>query len=284
MRNRWIACVGISLAMAACNPPETEKTPVAEVGEDVLYLEDIAQVIPGNLAGADSSLWVDDFIQKWVQNELVILNAEQNLSAEQKNVDKELKEYRNSLLTYRYKKELMAQKMDTVILDSNIEAYYNLHLDKYQLQDNIFKLIYLKIPIEVASPEIIKSLCDSETDDNYQQISEYGIQYAKVFDRFEDKWVSWERLKQLWPEEINIDEQFLRRNKFIESSDTDYYYFICIRDFRLAGDHAPVEYVNSEIRNILLNERKIQFLKTIDDDIYKEGVASNKFKIYNIKK
>ena len=284
MRNTFSYLITALAILSACTPKEPDKTPVAKVGETYLYLEDLSKVVPQTLKGADSTLWVDDFIRKWIENELMILNAEQNLTEAQKDVQKELDEYRNSLLTFRYKKELMAQKMDTAITESDINAYYSKNLDRYKLNDNIVKAIYLKIPLEVAHPEILKSLSESDDSDNLNQLNEYGIQYAKVFDRFGDQWVSWATLKKQIPEEINIDQQILRRNKFIESSDTDYYYFICIRDFRQQGENAPVEYVEDEIRNILLNERKIQFLKDIEEDVYKEGLASNKFKIYNIKK
>ncbi|PTN06345.1 hypothetical protein [Mangrovibacterium marinum] len=284
MKNYLVALLLAGLTMPGCTPKTPDKTPVAKVGETYLYLEDLSEVVPQSLKGADSTLWVDDFIRKWIQNELLILNAEQNLSDKQKDVQAELDEYRNSLLTFRYKKELMEQKMDTVITTSEISAYYSKNLGRYKLNDDIVKAVYFKIPLEVANPELLKTLITTDDSDNLNQLNEYGIQYAKVFDRFDDHWVDWSTLKDQIPEEINIDQQILRRNKFIESSDTDYYYFICIRDFRQKNENAPVEYVENEIRNILLNERKIQFLKNIDEDVYKEGLASNKFKIYNIKK
>jgi len=284
MKKKGIYTIVALTILAACQSKAPDKTPVAQVGETYLYMEELAEIVPKSLHGADSSLWVDDFIRKWVQNELLIQNAEKNLTDQQKDVERELKEYRNSLLTYRYKKELMAQKMDTVVTDAEISGYYSKNLAQYRLHDNIVKAIYFKIPLEVANPEVIKALCQDDDSDKQTQLNEYGIQYAKVFDRFGDQWVSWSSINLQFPEEINIDQQNLKRNKFLESSDTDYYYFICIRDFRQKGEYAPTEYVSNEIRNILLNERKIQFLKEIEEDIYQEGVASNKFKIYNIKK
>lgn len=278
----WLYLAGALLA-AGCHSNNTEKTPVAKVSEHYLYLEDLRQIIPQNLHGPDSTVWVDDFIRKWVENELLILNAEQNLTDEQKNVDQELEEYRNSLITYRYKQELMSQKMDTVVTESEIMEYYNANLSRYRLQSSILKAIYMKIPLEVANADALRRYAKDEDDPTLNQLTEYGAQYAKVFDRFGDKWISADEIMQRIPEEINIDEQFLRRNKIIESSDTDYYYFICIRDFKNEGEYAPVEYVADEIRSILLNERKIQFLNKIEEDIYQEGVASNKFKIYNLK-
>jgi hypothetical protein len=46
---------------------------------------------------------------------------------------------------------------------------------------------------------------------------------------------------------------------------------------------APVEYVETDIKNLILNKRKIEFLKQIEENIYKEGIRQNKFKIYTEK-
>lgn len=283
MGQKWYGIV-IILLFGACQQETTNKTALARVGEKILYLEDIEEVFPENVSPRDSALWADDFVKKWVRSQLVILNAEQNLLPEQKNVDKELEEYRNSLLTYRYKNELLAQKMDTVVTDEAVNTYYDEHKDEFILKANIVKAVYLKVPLEVANPEIVKNLTMDEDPQKLAQLDEYGVQYAKTYDRFEDKWITSASVFYPFPDEIDDEELFLRRNKFIESSDTDYYYFICVRDFRVRGQAAPVEYVAAEIKNILLNGRKIRFLRTIEDDIYQEGLASNKFKIFNIKK
>lgn len=283
MKQNWHLIFLLATALS-CQQQQPDLTPLAKVGENYLYLEEVKKVLPENMAPPDSALWMDDFIKKWVRSELVILNAEQNLTPDQKNVEKELNEYRNSLITYRYKKELMAQKMDTTIRAEEINAYYESHQSAYNLKNIIVKAVYLKIPLEVANPEIIKHLTMDEDPQKLAQLDEYGIQYAKAYDRFNDKWINSSQVLNQIPEEITDEERFLRRNKFIESSDTDYYYFICIRDFRVQGQAAPVEYVEADIRNILLNERKVKFLRNIEDDIYKEGLASNKFKIYNIQK
>lgn len=267
--------------MTSCQPKQ-EKTPLAQVGDEILYMEDVHKVIPANLSKADSTLWVDDFIKKWVQSKLLVLNAEENLTTTQKDVTKELEEYRNSLLTYRYKKELMAQKMDTVITDQAIHDYYNNHEPEFVLKNDIVKAVYLKIPMELAKPDVIKNLCLDNDPQKLQELDDYGLRYAKAYDRFHDQWIDASRVLSQIPEEIDNLERFLRRNKFIESKDPDYYYFICIRDFRFEGETAPLDFVRASIKNILLNKRKVNFLKQIDTDVYNEGLESNKFKIFNI--
>lgn len=265
---------------SACTQVE-DKIPLAQVGTKYLYLEDVQKVLPDNISDTDSTLWMEDFIHKWVQKELLILNAEKNLTQEQKDVSHELQEYRSSLLTYRYKKALMEQKMDTIIHNDEISQYYEANKKEFVLQNDIVKAIYLKIPLEVANVETIKNLCFENDPQKLQELDEYGIRYAKSYDRFDDKWIDASQVLTQIPGEIDDLERFLRRNKFIESDDTDYYYFICIRDFRFEGEYAPIDFVSSSIKNILLNQRKINFLKKIETDVYKEGLESNKFKLYN---
>ena len=210
----------------SCNQQQATKTPLAQVGDKILYLEDIQKVLPSNLSDADSTLWVDDFVKKWIQSKLLVMNAEENLTAEQKDVSKELDEYRNSLLTYRYKKELMAQKMDTVVTDQAIQKYYNEHEADFVLKNDIVKAVYLKIPLELAKPDVVKNLCLDNDSQNLQELDDFGIRYAKAYDRFDDQWIDASRVLNQVPEQIDNLERFLGRNKYIESKDTDYYYFI----------------------------------------------------------
>ncbi|WP_430973696.1 hypothetical protein [Sunxiuqinia rutila] len=276
--------IGLILLLFSACKVEQEKVPLAQVGTKILYLEEVEEVLPGSLSTEDSTIWMDDFIQKWVQRELMVLNAEENLSASQKDVSRELEDYRNSLITYRYKKALMEQKMDTLITDQEIENYYESHKKEFILKNDIVKAVYLKTPIELSNPEILKELSMDNDPQKLLELDEYGIRYAKSYDRFGDKWIDANRILTQIPLEIDNLERFLRRNKFIESDDTEYYYFICIRDFRFKGEYAPVDFVKSSIKNILLNQRKIDFLKKIETDVYQEGLESNKFKLYTIKK
>jgi len=42
-----------------------------------------------------------------------------------------------------------------------------------------------------------------------------------------------------------------------------------------------VDYVQDNIKSLILNRRKIEFLRRVENNIYQEGVNKNNFKIYN---
>ena len=70
----FLALLSISL-LVSCkwNKSVTEyvygKTPIVEIGTDVLYVEDIKQVLPLGLSDADSTLFAEQFIRNWAQED-----------------------------------------------------------------------------------------------------------------------------------------------------------------------------------------------------------------------
>ncbi len=256
---------------------------VAQVGEKKLLQSELSKIIPTNLEDQDSSLMADEYVRKWVKQELLILKANENLTFEQKNLTKEIEEYRNSIIIYKYKNELMNQQMDTIVTQRQIEQFYNVNPDNFNLTSNIVKAIFIKIPIDVANPKLLKEMVDDTSQEGLNSLREYCIQYARSFDFFDNKWIDFEVVKNNLPGEILDTKQFLGRNNQIEQKDSNYYYLVNIQNYKLQNDLAPIEYVENNIKNLILNKRKIEFLKQVEENVYKEGVRQNKFKIYKEK-
>jgi len=273
----------VSLLTTACNRFTETTELVAKVGDKELTMNELSASIPDYLDATDSVLWADDYIKKWVQQALILQKAEQNLKAEIKDVTKELEEYRNSLIIYRYKNEVMKQRMDTTVKESVILKYFNDHRESFILNRNIVKAIYIKVPKVVSSLEILKELCTSADQGNQDKLNEFCVTYAKAYDRFNDQWVSADMVLKNTPVEISNQAKFLEANAFVEKTDKEFYYLVYIRDYRLEGEVAPVEYVQNDIRNLILSKQKIDFFRQLEKDIYKEGTDNNKVKLFKIK-
>src|SRR5665648_144224 len=273
----------MALLLTACNLFVNTGEPLVKVGDRVLTMKELSGNIPDYLDATDSALWADDYIKKWIHRELLLLKAEQSLDDTMKDVSTELEEYRSSLLVYRYKKELMKEKMDTTVNESDIQEYFKEHRESFILNRNIVKAVYIKVPIEVSSPEHIKDLCAVGDPEKEAKLNEYCMSYAKAYDRFNDQWVTADLVLKNTPVEITDQNKFLQTNRFIESSDMNYYYIVCIRDYRKEVTVSPIEYVQNDIRNLILSKQKIEFLKQLEKDIYKEGINNNKVKLFKTK-
>jgi hypothetical protein len=271
----------VTSILVSCNLlTDSDRIALAKVGDRTLFLDDLRLVLPSGLSYDDSLMMAEDYIKKWVMNELLVKKAEENLSLSQKDMAKELMEYRNSMLTYRYKMELMFQKLDTLVDDRELSEYYQQFRDNFILGRDIVKAIFIKIPSEVSRPEQVKVFCEQVSDDNLRELQEFCLKFAITYDIFVDNWVELERIAQNLPEQLRDSERILKRNNILEFRDSDFYYVLCIIDSRLIGDFAPLEYVEGNIRDLIVNRRRISFLKKIEEDVYLEGIRGNKFKLY----
>lgn len=273
-----------AMFLSACNLFVDSGEPIAQVGKNVLTMEELSKNIPDYLDDTDSSLWADDYIKRWIQSELLLLKAEENLAAEMKDVSKELEEYRNSLIVYRYKNELIKQKMDTVVTEADIQKYFNEHRESFILNRNIVKAIYIKVPLEFSNSGKIKELCKNNDPAQQAKLNEFCLSYAKTYDRFGEQWVAADMVLKNIPVEIANQQQSLEGKHFVEGSDMNYYYLACIRDYRLSGKVSPLEYVYNDIKNLILSKQKMQFLKQIEKDVYKDGIDKKKVKLFKTKK
>lgn len=279
---RLILLVFLVPAFTFCKPDHKRKNQdtIARAYGNYLYRSDIQGLIPAGTTPEDSTRLVKSYIELWLKKKAVVNKAEFNLTAEQKNIDNLLEEYRTSLLTYAYEKQMVAQKLDTVLTDSDVQKYYYQYRQDFVLQDPIVKGVYFRILRSSSRMGEFRNLAHSSGDLNYKRLVDIGAQVAEYTDSFEENWLSFPLLMQKMPGSVADPKQFLQRYKYLEAEDSRYFHFARIIDYKLPGEPAPPEYVKQEIRDIMLNQRKMDFLKQLEESIYNEAVIQNDVEVY----
>jgi hypothetical protein len=260
-----------------------EDAVVARVGDKVLLRRDVALSIPYGLTKEDSTVSADNIIQRWVKQELMLQMAEENLDADQKDVQQELDEYRNSLIIHRYQQQLLSQKMDTTITENDIRNFYDAHPEKFKLENSIVKAIYIEIPRSVAKPDQIRRWMLAKDDRSKSELENYSFQFATKYDHFNDQWIDFNRIITRMPFRYDNPDEFLRRNNYYTTIDLEKSFFLYISDFRLTGEKAPYDFVKDRIESLILNNRKLEFIQELEKNIYQKGKDDNKFEIIEFK-
>ncbi len=281
--NRLSILLLFVMLMTGCisNSKPPQRVPVAEVGKVILYYDELPKLIQKGINEADSTAIVQNYINKWAKRELLLQKAGQNMSREiLDEIDKQIEETRANLIIYQYQRQMMLEKMDTVISDAEIENYYAANEKSFTLNSNIVKALFIKLPSETPDINRIRSLARSNDQSDMQQLESICYQFAEKFDDFNEDWVRMDRLSIELPQEIENEENFLRRTTFHEISDSSSIYLISIRDYRLRSTLAPFEYVKDDIKRIIINSRRFEFIQSLENGIYNEGLKENSFKIY----
>jgi len=259
---------------------QTGEKPIARVFEKKLYLSDFSGNIPSQLNKKDSVQFVDTYVQQWILNELLLQQAENNLPPDQKNIEKEIDEYRKNLLVYRYETELVKQKLDTSVSQQEIEEYYNGHAQNFMLKDNIVKVTYVKVSTKAPTPEKVKKWYASADAKDRDNLKKYCIQYADNFFLDDNTWLLLEDVMREVPLREYNPELMLKTTRHIEMSDTLYSYYLFIRDFKIKNMPSPLSFEKDNIRQVIINKRKLQLIEELKQSVYSQAKESGNFESY----
>ena len=209
--------------------------------------------------------------------------AEDNLSPEEKNVEQQIEDYRSSLLIFKYEQNYIKQKIDTVIKEKDVEDYYQKNSSNFILNNPLVKGIFVIVPKTAPDIQKIRSLYRSDNQDDIKSLESYCYNYATKYEYFDEHWIYFNEILRYLPESYLRPEDILRYRKHYEVQDSLSYYFLKINSYQLAGTVAPIEFVASDIKSILLNKRKIQMIQELESNIYNDALNRNNFTIYTEK-
>ena len=281
--NRILPLVLIIFIFASCGRKgsSVKRVEVAAVGNTILYLDQIPGIITAGTSKTDSTAATLNYINKWVRKELLFQRAQDNLSTElSEDIEKQLEEARSNLVIYQYQRQMMFERMDTVVSDSELVNYYNANPASFNLNSNIVKALFIKLPVETPNIEKIKHLARSNGQSDLQDLEKICYQFAEKFDDFGEGWVPFDRISVELPSEIDNEENFLRHTSFYEQSDSSSMYMVNFRDYKIRFTLAPFEYVKDDIKRIIWNNRRIEFFQNLENGIYNDALKDNKFKIF----
>jgi len=273
----------ISALLTGCHnmADQPKRIQVAKVGDVILYYDELPKLFQKGISREDSTAIIQNYINKWAKKELLFMKAEQNLSPDFKNeIDKQLEETRANLVIYQYQRQMMLEKMDTTISEEEMESYYATNEKNFILNSSIVKALFIKVPVETPGLDKIRVWARSNDQKDFQQLESYCYQFAEKFDDFNEDWVTMDRLSIELPQDILNQDDFLKRNPWYETSDSSSVYMISIRDYRQRYSLAPFDYVKNDIKSIILNNRRFEFLQSLENGIYNEAIKANTFKIF----
>jgi hypothetical protein len=281
--NKTIIILSCLLILAGCNKGQnkTKRIAIAEVGKEILYYDEVPELVQRGINDADSAALFKNYINKWAKKQLLLQKAEDNLSPDMKEeIARQLEDTRTNLVIYQYQQKMILQKLDTVLTESELENYYAANGNSFVLTSNIVKALFIKLPLESPNLDKIRMLARSNDHNDLQQLESYCYQFAEKFDDFNEAWIPMDRISIELNQIIENEENFLKRNTFYETSDSSSVYLVSFRDFRLRSSIAPFEYVKDDIKRIIWNTRRFEFIQSLENGIYNDALKDNSFKIF----
>ncbi len=265
----------VVIAFCSCNKVvqlDPTKNHIMEVNGNVLSYDDIVKVMPEDLSGQDSAIFVENYKKRWATNILMYDKALRNVgSTDEINELAEI--YRRELIVNEYQQQLIDQEMPELNEDS-IMAFYEKQKEHFPLEEAIVKGIFIKILTSTPNQSKLSRWLSNINDENLDNIMRFCTKTAIYYDFFNDNWVYYSKISSLLPEKMDANDPALSRGTVVLQSD-EYSYYLKIIGICQAGEPKPYEFIRPELMNIMANKQKIDFIHNFQEDLYQKALKNN---------
>jgi hypothetical protein len=264
------------------NDTEIVRKAVARVNNSYLYQDELSGIIPEGTDPADSVARVTTYINSWIRKQLVINEAMKNIDINEAEVERKVLDYRYSLIGYEYQNYYIKQNLNDSISDKEIQDYYKEGVDNFILKQNIIQGTFIKVPKEAPRTKRIKELMYSNKEKDVAELKSYCLSFSAAYHLSDSSWIEFDKLAVNSPlSEIPNKIQFLRSYNYYETSDAEFLYFLKIDAYKISDNVSPLEFVKHDIKNIILNKRKVELARKLEEDVYENAAKRKDFEVFD---
>jgi len=277
----YILCV---VCLASCNwyKEDASENAIARVGDVYLYQDKLEAKMPLGLEKTDSLLFVQNYINEWAKQQLLVDGATQNLDEKTLlEFDVLINQYKSDLYSNAYLEALVSKSIDTVVKNKVAERYYTTNNDVFKLNENLLQIRYVALDKDRR-----------DKDDIVKRLKRFDSLDRVVLDSIKVKFKSYAFNDSIWVKTNQVinklpvftsenREELLKKSNFLQLTDSLDLYLVQIKDVLLRGETAPLSYVRPTINQVIINKRKVDLLKNIEKDITKDAIKNKQFEILN---
>ena len=262
---------------------ESKELKLARFNDIFLYKSELINEIPITLNEKDSAIFADNYIHKWLVDQMIMEKSEEMIPLKFNNVEKKIYKYKRSLITYEFEQFYINKRLDTSINSLEINDYYTSHLDDFVLNDYVVKCMYMKVPKKSKILKEVKKNYHIKNEKMVDQMMKIGQKENVKFYYNPEEWIFFDDLLKELPILENYSKvEFIKKKKKTIIEYNDYIYFVNIFDYIIKNGTSPLSFETNKIKSIILNQRSRDLRKKLRLDLYDDGMKNNYIEKYSL--
>ena len=262
---------------------ENKEVKLARFNDVFLYQSELINEIPITLNENDSAIFANNYIHKWLVDQMIMEKSEEMIPLKFNSVEKKINKYKRSLITYEFEQFYINKRLDTSISYLEINDYYTSHLDDFVLNDYVVKCMYIKVPKKSKIIKDVKKNYHIINEKMVDQMVKLGQKENVKFYYNPEEWIFFDDLLKELPILENYSKvEFIKKKKKTIIEYNDYVYFVNIFDFIIKNGTSPLSFETNKIKSIILNRRSRDLRKKLRLDLYDDGMRNNYIEKYRL--
>lgn len=258
---------------------DTSADLIARVGEEELLASDLQQLTKG-LHGKDSTDVLKNYAENWVRKKLLLQKAAENIDEEDVGVSRLVEDYREKLMLYEYEKAIIQQKLDTVVKQEELMAWYEKIKTSYPLSDDVYQLYFFKLKPDAPDLANLRKMIQNTDADAEAKLIGYCRDFASSYSVDKGMWYTKENALKNFPvSELDLMSMGVGKRGYREYKAEDGNWFIKVAEITKKDSPAPIEFVSEQILKAIIEKRRLALIDKVYAGIYQEGIKEKTFEI-----
>lgn len=246
--------------------------------DKTLYLSDMDGMLPQGITKEDSTVIINTFVRYWMREMALLHEAEQNIPKDL-NLEKLVADYRSSLIKNNYGNLVMNSLLDSTVTKEQLEGFYEKNKDQYLLETPILRCRFIKAPRKAPNSDKANDWWNSSKKEDFAELSRWCSQYAAVHHLQDSTWYNVDDIAAYMPQGTLTVDNVENRRDFIQRDDNFVYYFKLLELVR-KKEVAPLSYIESQARKVILHNRKTELLEDLKNKLYEEAIRKHNSQVY----
>tara|TARA_B100002019_G_scaffold42865_1_gene35911 strand:- start:968 stop:1804 length:837 start_codon:yes stop_codon:yes gene_type:complete len=267
------------LVLFSCNNFNDDKSQnIAKYKDQILKKSQLNELVRESNY-EDSIILTNKLINEWAVNNILIEKAELNLTAKDlSSLDKLVQKYKSELYSTAYLDALINSSINSEIDTTEIENLYKKNIDLFKLKDNIYKVVFVKIPKDFSDiSDVRNKLRNFKNNEKFLDSISYRFSDYSLDTK---RWRTENDLKKIFLFLNNQKLNSLKNYSFLQTKDSLNLYLIKVLEFKKIGTYAPIDYVFPTLEYMSINKRKKKLTQLIKTDLIKNAIQNNELEIF----
>ena len=253
---------------------------VARVEDEYLTQFEIESIFENSTNSADSTMVLNNYINNWAANKLLIQRALLNLTEENQNRIQDLvDDYKSDILINSYIDAMVNENMNLEVSSYELDSLYDNYKETFKLTEELFKIRFIYISNLNPDIRLFKKKLRRFNIDDIKYLDSLSFQFNR-FSLNDSVWRNKNEVFYQLPNLKKVNKYMLKKSNFIEIKDSLGLYLININDMLKINQYAPLEYVSETLKRMVINKRKLVFIDQLRKDITKDAIKNKNFEIY----
>lgn len=274
------------LSFPGCRPSTSGTTTangtgvVARAGGETLYSADIRDMVPKDASRTDSLAFVRRYAEAWVRKHLLLARAQDAAQADAGEIAQKTAEYRQYLQLQSFKKQYVGRNLDTTVTEPEIAGYYRAYPENFVLQQPVVRAWLATVPKSAPNLARARNWMRGNGAKQRQELQSYCYRFAQFYHLDDSSWVKLDELVMQTPFRETLNRTGLpKANQFAETADDQNVYLLAVKEARLSSQTAPLPFVRQQIRELVINKRKVALIQEMEKKVYEEARKAKSFEI-----